>query len=106
MAEIPQILKTTELIINCTPIGMVGKLEKKTLTTSELLHTDMVVMDIVYNPIETLLLREAKKCGCKTINGVGMLVHQGALGFELWTGKPAPIDIMRKNINEILHINY
>jgi shikimate dehydrogenase len=52
-------------------------------------------MDIVYNPLRTRLLRDAEAAGCVTIDGLAMLVHQGALQFELWTGLAAPVDIMR-----------
>jgi shikimate dehydrogenase len=52
-------------------------------------------MDIVYNPLRTRLLRDAAAAGCVTIDGLAMLVHQGALQFELWTGLAAPVDIMR-----------
>ncbi|MEE9613633.1 MAG: shikimate dehydrogenase [Thermodesulfobacteriota bacterium] len=86
-------LEETELLVNSTSAGMEGKdvldipLEK--------LRPDAIVSDIVYSPLETALLKGAEKRGLRTHGGLGMLVHQGALGFELWTGKKAPIDIMR-----------
>ena len=52
-------------------------------------------MDIVYNPVETKLLIAAKEAGAKAINGVDMLIHQGAASFELWTGQKAPIEVMK-----------
>jgi shikimate dehydrogenase len=55
----------------------------------------MAVMDIVYTPLRTRLLRDAQAAGCATIDGLAMLVRQGALQFELWTGLEAPVDIMR-----------
>ena len=55
-----------------------------------------VVMDIVYNPLQTRLLREAAARGCRTIDGLQMLVYQGARQFELFTGRPAPVEIMRQ----------
>ena len=55
-------------------------------------------MDIVYNPLKTRLLTEAKKAGCITIDGVSMFVHQGAFQFELWTGIKAPVDVMKKAV--------
>jgi len=55
-------------------------------------------MDIVYNPLETRLLKEAKKAGCVTVNGVSMFVHQGVAQFELWTGEKAPVEVMRKAV--------
>jgi shikimate dehydrogenase len=59
------------------------------------LNRDLVVMDIVYNPLKTRLLRDAELTGCVTIDGLSMFVCQGARQFELWTGLPAPTDIMR-----------
>jgi shikimate dehydrogenase len=59
-------------------------------------------MDLVYNPLRTKLLKNAKKAGCKTIDGVGMLVHQGAVSLELWTGKNAPIEVMRDAVLQAL----
>jgi shikimate dehydrogenase len=55
-------------------------------------------MDIVYSPQETRLLREAKQVGCKTVNGAYMLLYQGVAQFELWTGRKAPVDIMREKL--------
>jgi shikimate dehydrogenase len=51
---------------------------------------------MIYNPAETPLLKAAKAAGCRTANGLGMLLHQGAKAFEIWTGKTAPIDVMRR----------
>jgi shikimate dehydrogenase len=59
------------------------------------LRAGLVVMDIVYNPLKTRLLQEAEAAGCVTIDGLSMFVYQGARQFELWTGIPAPMDIMR-----------
>ena len=53
-------------------------------------------MDIVYDPVETKLLKDAKATGAKVINGVEMLIYQGAASFEIWTNRAAPIDVMRK----------
>ena len=57
----------------------------------------MGVFDLIYNPIETRLLKEARSLGAVTVNGLTMLVHQGAASFELWTGKKAPLGIMMKS---------
>jgi len=53
---------------------------------------------MIYKPAETKLLAEARAAGCKTANGIGMLVHQGAKAFEIWTGKTAPVDVMRRAV--------
>jgi len=59
-----------------------------------------LVYDLVYNPPETPLLREAKRAGAHTINGLAMLVYQGALSFRLWTGQEAPLEVMMKAARE------
>jgi len=68
----------------------------------ELIRPDMVIFDLVYNPIETLLLRKAKEAGAKTINGLSMLLHQGAASFKIWTGVDAPLDVMRVALKKAL----
>jgi shikimate dehydrogenase len=56
------------------------------------------IYDMIYQPAETKLLAAAKAAGCKTANGIGMLVHQGAKAFEIWTGKSAPLEVMRRAV--------
>ncbi len=86
-------LRGADMLINSTSVGMYPN-ASQTLVTSDMMHRGLVVNDIVYKPLETRLLREAKRAGARTINGLGMLVHQGALSFEIWTGKRAPIKVM------------
>ncbi len=93
-AALRRALPRAKVLIHCTPIGMAPKVGKSCVPSS-LLHTGLVVMDIVYNPRETQLLLDAKAAGCKTIAGLEMFLHQAAAQFELWTGKPAPTDVMR-----------
>ena len=83
------------VLINATPIGMAPQVEGIPLPPDNL-NNFKVVMDIVYQPRETRLLREASAHGCRTINGLQMLVYQGARQFELFTGRPAPVEIMRR----------
>jgi shikimate dehydrogenase len=68
----------------------------------EVIEKETVVMDIVYNPLKTRLLKEAQDIGCITVDGVSMFVYQGAFQFELWTGEKAPIDIMTKTVLDAL----
>ncbi|MGH9476830.1 MAG: shikimate dehydrogenase [Terriglobales bacterium] len=82
-----------QAIVHATPVGQYPN-EGESLLASDEIHAP-VVFDLVYNPLETELLRRAKTAGAQTINGVEMLVIQGARQFELWTGKPAPVDSMR-----------
>jgi shikimate dehydrogenase len=82
------------VLINTTPLGMIPDIEAMPVD-EKVLRPDMVVMDVVYHPLTTRLLREAGRIGCRTVNGVEMFVRQGAAQFELWTGLPAPVGMMR-----------
>jgi shikimate dehydrogenase len=83
------------VLINATPVGMAPQAEAIPLDPDSLSKFS-VVMDIVYKPLRTRLLREAAAHGCRCIDGLQMLVHQGARQFELFTGQPAPVEIMRR----------
>ena len=84
------------IIINTTPVGMRGHSEGSTPVPSEALKGRLIVYDLVYNPVDTRLLIDAKAAGCQTISGLEMLIAQAALQFELWTGKKPPMDEMRR----------
>lgn len=89
------------IVVNTTPLGMKGKNEDFSPLSEksvESLPEDAVVYDIVYNPLKTRLLEYAEKKGLKTINGLEMLVLQGAKGFELWTGQKPPVSVMRNSL--------
>jgi shikimate dehydrogenase len=86
-----------EIMVNTTPLGMAPRADEMPVAV-EKLRPGLVVMDIVYNPLKTRLLREAAGAGCTTIDGLSMFVHQGARQFELWTGMKAPVDIMRMTV--------
>jgi shikimate dehydrogenase len=66
------------------------------------LNAGQWVYDLVYNPLETKLLREARQRGCRVISGLGMLLYQGTAAFTLWTGKPAPAEIMGQALRKAL----
>jgi shikimate dehydrogenase len=89
------------IIINATSAGMTPHDDSVPLN-ADLLEGGMIVMDMVYNPLKTRLLAKAEKIGCTTVDGLAMFVHQGAVQFELWTGKRAPVDIMRRVVLEEL----
>ena len=82
-----------DLVINTTPLGSGEHLDQSPATTEQL-NGARCVYDLIYNPIETKLLREAQQAGCKTLGGLEMLVAQARLQFELWTGKQAPVETM------------
>lgn len=83
-----------QVLIHCTPVGMSPRADA-TCVPAALLHPGITVMDVVYNPRETKLLKEAKKSGCKTISGIEMFLNQAVAQFELWTNQSAPVDVMR-----------
>jgi shikimate dehydrogenase len=89
------VLPSAHLLIHCTPIGMSPEVEA-TCVPATLLHPRLAVMDIVYNPRETRLLKDAKRAGCKTIAGLEMFLNQAVTQFELWTHRPAPVEVMRE----------
>ncbi|HEX2055972.1 MAG TPA: shikimate dehydrogenase [Nitrospiraceae bacterium] len=81
-------------VIHCTPVGMFPHTDEACVPAA-MWRSDLTVMDIVYNPRETKLLREAKAAGCRTIQGIEMFLNQAILQFELWTNRTAPADVMR-----------
>lgn len=89
------------IIINTTPIGMTPNIDA-TPIPKEMLHKNMMVMDIVYNPLKTRLLKESEEQGCTIIDGLSMFIYQGAFQSELWTGKPAPVELMREVVKQAL----
>lgn len=90
-------LMDSEVLINATSIGMKPN-ANETPINPEWLRTNLAVMDIVYNPLETKLVKIAKEAGAKVVSGVEMLIYQGAASFEIWTGKSAPVQVMRKTV--------
>ncbi len=90
-----------DILINTTPLGMTPNIHSMPIPADEL-SREMVVMDIVYNPLKTKLLQEAEKKGCQTVDGLAMFVYQGAFQFELWTGRKAPVNLMRKTVEKAL----
>lgn len=83
-----------ELLVNTTKVGMAPEQEAPPPVPAGALHNGLMVYDLVYNPIETVLLREARSRGCRVLTGVKMLVYQGAAAFERWTGVRPPTDVM------------
>lgn len=87
----------TDILINATSLGLKGK---GLLPISQKdLHRELVIYDLIYNPQITPLLKIAKRAGVKkAVNGLGMLIYQGALAFQIWTGKKPPVDVMKKAV--------
>ena len=91
------------ILINTTPVGMMPDIDTMPVRKQDL-DPSMVVMDIVYNPRRTRLLRTAETIGCRVIDGVSMFVYQGAFQFELWTKMKAPVEIMKKVVLSALGV--
>lgn len=94
-------LRSIDVLVHATPIGMHPN-KDAVIIPPEIIPANVAVMDIVYNPVQTRLLREAGKRGCKTVDGVGMLVNQGAAAEKIWLGVDAPVDAMKKVVYEKL----
>ncbi|GBE54109.1 MAG TPA: shikimate dehydrogenase [Euryarchaeota archaeon] len=101
---VENIIKDSNILINSTPVGMSPETEE-TLLTREKLHSELAVMDIVYTPLETRLLKEAKKAGCRTVDGLGMLIHQAAEAERLWLGVEPDISVMRNAAMKALKLS-
>jgi shikimate dehydrogenase len=93
--------KNADLLINATPVGL--KESDPCLVNIEMIHKNLFVYDLIYNPPETKLLKLAKKVGARTSNGLGMLLYQGALSFRHFTGKTAPLKIMEGKLKWALN---
>ncbi len=89
-------LSQSILLTNATSVGMAPNTESSLIEDADLFHSSLVVSDVIYNPRETKLLTLAKEAGCKTFNGLYMLLYQGAAAFELWTGQEMPVDIIKQ----------
>ena len=89
-------LAKTKLLVNATSVGLTPG---ETPILAELLPPDLLVMDLIYNPPQSQLLKDAAAARCVVMNGEQMLLRQGALSFELWTGKPAPVEVMQAELD-------
>lgn len=78
-------LQECDIIVNTTSVGMHPDMGSSPLGAGFRFRSSQIVYDTIYNPAETVLLRDARKCGCKTVNGAGMLFYQGLKAFEIWT---------------------
>jgi len=88
-------LSDADVLVNATSVGMKPNIDQIPVPSS-LLKSDLALLDIIYDPVETNLAKEAKCVGAKVVSGVEMLIYQGAASFEIWTGLKAPVEVMRK----------
>jgi len=100
-AALAEELRDSSLLVNATSLGM-RPLEAETPVPRELLRRDLAVFDLVYDPANTRFLAEAREVGARTIDGVSMLVHQGAESFRIWTGREAPVAVMMRAARQAL----
>jgi len=98
-----QIPPEAELVINATSVGL-GDPAARLPIDMETVKPEMVAADVVFNPAETDWLLAAGERGCRTLDGLGMLVNQAAIAFEIWTGTPADRELMRESLEEFLAI--
>ena len=95
-AKMTEEIKDSDIFINGTIVGMKPMDEESVVKDTSAFHKDLVVCDVVYNPLETKLLREAKKAGCTCIDGKGMLLWQGVSAFKLFTGEDMPVEEVKE----------
>ena len=104
ISEIRNYLKDADILVDTTPIGMHPNISDEPIAFAEDMDEDLVVFDAVYNPNETVLLKEAIKAGANPVYGIKMLLYQGAESFKIWTGRDAPVDVMEKALKDTLNL--
>jgi shikimate dehydrogenase len=98
-SNLKEAMRGTDILVNATSLGMKGE---EIEGVGEVLDEGILVMDLVYNPRETPLLRVAREKRAKVVEGWKMLLHQGAFSFEIWTGRKAPFEVMERVLQKIL----
>jgi shikimate dehydrogenase len=93
-------IRTSDILTNGTGVGMKPLEEFSIIEDISMLRPDLIVTDVVYMPIRSKLLEQAESVGCQTINGIGMMIWQGAMAFELWTGKEMPVEYIQQQMFE------
>lgn len=91
-------IKDAAVLVNCTSLGMKATIDEAIISSPDQLPRDIFVADIVYDPDKTKLLKIAEEAGCKYMNGLMMMIWQGAIAFNIWTGKDMPTDLIKKEI--------
>ncbi len=99
LADVERLLAEADVLVNATSVGME---EDATPVPADALHGDLAVLDAVYQPLETRLLRDAAEAGATTVDGAWMLLYQGVEAFEIWTGRDAPVEAMNEALRSRL----
>lgn len=94
-------IEDSTILINCTSLGMKNSLDKAILSSPDQLPKDIFVADIIYDPDQTKLLKLAEQAGVKHMNGLMMLIWQGAIAFKIWTGLDMPVELIKKELFDI-----
>ncbi len=97
--NLKSIIEKMDILINTTSVGMFPDVNE-TLVSGEQMHSQLVVFDIVYNPLETRLLKETRKAGARPISGIDMLVYQGAEAFKIWLKREPPVEVMKEAVRK------
>lgn len=97
-------MENADVLIDTTPLGMHPNINDEPIVKADKMDEDLVVFDAVYNPNETVLLKEAIKANAKPVYGIKMLLYQGVESFKIWTGKTAPVDVMEKALKNTLNL--
>jgi shikimate dehydrogenase len=90
-----------DILVNATPVGLFPNVEEMPLVVMASIRPDLLVCDVIPNPPRTAFLRAAEARGVRTLDGLGMLVYQGAIAFQMWTGVEAPVNVMRRALEEV-----
>lgn len=104
ICKIGDYVDEADILVDTTPIGMHPHVSDAAIVEAGQMHEDLVVFDAVYNPNETVLIKETLKAGAKPVYGIKMLLYQGAESFEIWTGKKAPVDEMERALRQTLDL--
>ena len=94
--ELNKSIENSHILTNATSVGMAPHTDRCIITDESVFREDLIVSDIIYNPKETKLLSMAKAHGCKTFNGLYMLLYQGAEAFKIWTGQEMPVEQVKE----------
>ena len=97
-------MEGADVLIDTTPLGMHPNINDEPIVKADMMDEDLVVFDAVYNPNETVLIKEAIKANAKPVYGIKMLLYQGAESFKIWTGKTSPVDVMEKALRNTLNL--
>ncbi len=96
LADLKKEIADSVLLANATNVGFGNQIGQCLIPDASYLRSDLIVTDVIYSPEETALLAMAKAAGCRTMNGINMMLYQGAAAFKYWTGKDMPIDKVKK----------